>query len=360
MSVISSVRIKSFRGVREGLVDRLGPISILVGPNNSGKSTCLEAIATVGAVGEPGSALKRLLRRGGPVFDALDHIVAEGSKDAELEVVKDNETSLVTKTGIATIRDFDALSVANTEGLIEPTRQINFHGALSHQNIQQHTLKTIVFIDSKEKISTPWIQSGQPFSTFAFAFVDVQAVRPQGALEEAYSSIERAGKVKVVVEAMKRAMSCLNDLRILKTDGEYILHAIFEGQKPVPIYLTGDGSKRLVELAAAILGVDERGVVLLEEPECFQHPRYLRELVDLLLFSAEQNRQIILSTHSIELVDLLLEAGEEKKAVEKIDGGRPFPIVHRMRLVDGKLGATMLDRAQALASRKDLLEDLRA
>jgi len=66
-----------------------------------------------------------------------------------------------------------------------------------------------------------------------------------------------------------------------------------------------NGSKRLVELASAILGVDPDGVVLLEEPECYQHPRYLRELASLLIESAKTNRQIILSTHSMELVDLL-------------------------------------------------------
>ena len=54
----------------------------------------------------------------------------------------------------------------------------------------------------------------------------------------------------------------------------------------------------------------------------------------------------------MELVDLLLEAGE----AERLD----YPFVHRLRLVDGKLSGVVLNREQAMLTRKDLLEDLRA
>ena len=49
--MISSIKIEAFRGVKEGQLDGLGAINILVGPNNSGKSTCLEAVALVGSAG---------------------------------------------------------------------------------------------------------------------------------------------------------------------------------------------------------------------------------------------------------------------------------------------------------------------
>ena len=207
-------------------------------------------------------------------------------------------------------------------------------------------------MDYEGRVATTTLLDGSRFLPFGFQLVDVQAVRELGTLEDAYTSIERVGRVKSVVQALGRSMKGLTDLRILKSGEDFILHAIFEGQPPVPVYLTGDGSKRLVELASAILGVDPDGVVLLEEPECFQHPRYLRELASLLIESAKANRQIILSTHSIELVDLLLEAAEAE--------GLDYPFVHRLRLVDGKLSGVVLNREQAMVSRKDLLEDLRA
>lgn len=182
--------------------------------------------------------------------------------------------------------------------------------------------------------------------------MDVQTVKQRGTLEDAYTAIQRAGRVKSTVDSLAKSMKGLVDLRILKSEQDFLLHAIFEGQPPVPVYLTGDGSKRLVELASAILGVDPEGVFLLEEPECFQHPRHLRELASLLIESAKAKRQIVMSTHSIELVDLLLGAAEAE--------GLDYPFVHRLRLVDGKLSSVVLNREQATVARQDLLEDLRA
>jgi predicted ATPase len=119
----------------------------------------------------------------------------------------------------------------------------------------------------------------------------------------------------------------------------------------VPAYLAGDGFKRFLWLAATVLKV-QKGIVLLEEPESFQHPRYLEELARLLYVAARDGTQVVLSTHSIELIDLLLNAPETD--------GRTYPAVHRMRLVDGKLYATTIDRESAVIGRRDLLEDLRA
>jgi predicted ATPase len=181
-------------------------------------------------------------------------------------------------------------------------------------------------------------------------FVDVEAVRGANALEDAYSRIERSGQVAAIVNALQRSMAGLSDLRILKSGSDFILHTFCGRNRPVPAYVAGDGFKRFLELASAVV-VSERGVVLLEEPEAFQHPRYLTELASLLLQATKEGSQVILSTHSIELIDLLLHAPEAE--------GLSYPTVHRMRLVDGKLMAVVLGREQALTMRDELLEDLR-
>lgn len=67
---------------------------------------------------------------------------------------------------------------------------------------------------------------------------------------------------------------------------------------------------------------------------------------------ARAGAQIILSTHSLELIDCLLAAPE---AV-----GLSYPAIHRFRLSRGELSAVALDHESALNARQDLLEDLRA
>jgi predicted ATPase len=64
--VITQVRIESLRGIRTGLVEGLEPLSVLVGPNNSGKSTVLDALL-IGAHPVPRAGIGHVVRRRGTV-----------------------------------------------------------------------------------------------------------------------------------------------------------------------------------------------------------------------------------------------------------------------------------------------------
>jgi len=51
--VIEKVVIHRFRGIREGVLDDLGKVNLLIGPNNSGKSAILELLYLSGVSGRP-------------------------------------------------------------------------------------------------------------------------------------------------------------------------------------------------------------------------------------------------------------------------------------------------------------------
>src|SRR5216684_2837246 len=87
--MIGSVEITNFRGVREGKIEGLGPLSILVGPNNSGKSTCLEAMMCVAVSNNARNVWYYLSRRGGPAADALAHIAPDGEAATSVKVQMD-------------------------------------------------------------------------------------------------------------------------------------------------------------------------------------------------------------------------------------------------------------------------------
>jgi hypothetical protein len=366
--VISSLKIEAFRGVREGLVEGLSPISILVGPNNSGKSTCLEA-ALMPCLGDSTEdAAKILLRRGGPPHDALQHVITEGSASARFEmrgdfkIARSNESptlaNLINTTlkisgylsnpkdrhDLETVQGIDASFVVDVE-----LQSYAIRGTNDWSRTRVHSSDNRVAVDRTGKQARYLAGRKNPF--IPAILVDVEAIRALGALEDAYSRIERARKVETVVRALQRSMPRLKDLRILKSGSDFLLHTFSGDTQPIPAYLAGDGLKRFLELAAAIVDTPN-GVVLLEEPEAYQHPRYMTELVALLLNAAKSGTQIILSTHSIELIDLLLHAPEAE--------GLTYPTVHRLRLVDGKLAAVAIDREKAISARDDLLQDLRA
>ncbi len=366
--VISSLKIEAFRGVREGLVEGLSPISILVGPNNSGKSTCLEA-ALMPCLGDCAEdAVRILLRRGGPPHDALQHVITEGTTSSVFEVRGDFKISrrnqpptpaslIITDLAIRgyvsdpqnrhdleTVQGIDASFVVNVR-----LKSSALRGSDDPSREYVYEFEDVVAVDRAGRQAR--YAAGRTAAYIPAILVDVEAIRALGALEDAYSRIERARKVEAVVRALQRSMPRLKDLRILKSGSDFLLHTFCGDTQPVPAYLAGDGLKRFLELAAAIVDTPN-GVVLLEEPEAYQHPRYMTELVALLLNAAKSGTQIILSTHSIELIDLLLHAPEAE--------GLAYPTVHRLRLVDGKLAAVAIDREKAISARDDLLQDLRA
>ncbi len=348
--MITSVSIENFRGVREGTIEGLAPISVLVGPNNTGKSTVLEAIMALGGAADASDLARILLRRGGPAHDALARIVSAGAKEASIKGVVDEGgrsknwrvvVDLPQSLLLARIDD------ARMQGLKEPLipfRASTTHGAFSFE--------TVSYIDPKGQRSRPYKESGQAIEGQPpWRFVDVEAVRGDGALEDAYTRIDEARRLPIVLKALARSLPGLKDLRILKVGQDFVLHTFFESGAPVPAYVAGDGFKRFLEVAAATVSAP-RGVVLLEEPESFQHPRYLHELAMLFHLAAHDGTQIILSTHSLELIDLLVRAPEAE--------GQTYPAVFRCTFHEGKLRATKLDRDQALDAREGLYTDLRA
>jgi hypothetical protein len=337
--MITKVGIENLRGIRSGELDGLAAVSVLVGPNNSGKSTCLEAIELASFGSNVGSAVKLFRRRGGSAFGALHHVTTGDAGRSNVRVDR-HDGSATSWFDLTTNYTPDWYQVALQDRMNPP-----FIGA----RLGCQGSATSILLDTTGRLSTPF-GSVMP-GPFHARLVDVGAVRAERALEDAYSDIDRGGRLESVLGALQASMPGLVDLRILKTEDEFVLHMFMSDGTRVPAYLAGDGAKRMIELAAALAEVGT-GVALLEDPECYQHPRYLRELVALIRFAASAGTQIILSTHSVELIDALLQAEWPPEAA--------YPSVHRLRLDAGQLRSTVLSREQALVAREELLEDLRA
>ncbi|HEY4116985.1 MAG TPA: AAA family ATPase [Byssovorax sp.] len=60
--MIQSIEIQRLRGIREGKVEGLAPLTVLVGPSGAGKSTVLDALLILFSR-SPGDAVGRVIRR---------------------------------------------------------------------------------------------------------------------------------------------------------------------------------------------------------------------------------------------------------------------------------------------------------
>ncbi len=334
--------------MREGRLEGLSPLSILVGPNNAGKSTCLEAAALATSV-DSTFATRLLLRRGGPVLDSLTRAFG-GDQDAFTTSFQIDGRILEVRARIGGTHDAQRRQQAIEDGLSEPMEHLTFQWSSSFESKDEHAAVE-QYVDSSGRMSTPFLLN-YPLAirnTRPIRFLDVEAQRAQGSLEDAYSELERSGNLHEAVRALRTSFGSLDDLRILKVRDDFVLHTVSKGSPPVPAYLAGDGFKRFIVVAAGVFSA-RGGIVFLEEPECYQHPRYLGEMVGLLLSAVKDGTTVVLSTHSRELIQLLAHGSTSEM----------YPTVHRLRLVNSRLVSTVVDHASVLTAIDDIVEDLRA
>ena len=93
------------------------------------------------------------------------------------------------------------------------------------------------------------------------------------------------------------------------------------------------------------------GVVLLEEPEAHMHPGAIRQFARVAVATVRRGVQIVLTTHSLELIDSLL--GEISEAE------LPLLSLYSMRLENGRLVSSRLAGPDVATSRLQIEYDLR-
>jgi AAA15 family ATPase/GTPase len=117
-----------------------------------------------------------------------------------------------------------------------------------------------------------------------------------------------------------------------------------------PADLAGDGIRLLLRMTfhlAALPGA----AVLLEEPETHMHPGAIRQVATAIFGAVRRGVQVILTTHSLELVDALLETSTESEL--------DLMSIYRLRLKDGMLESHRRTGREAAIVRSEIQEDLR-
>lgn len=127
-----------------------------------------------------------------------------------------------------------------------------------------------------------------------------------------------------------------------------------------PFSFLGDGFKAMIRLLWE-LSSDKinKSILLLDEPETHMHPGYIKELIKFIInFSKKLDIQVFITTHSPDILDILLSTDDLEEEEQKYlkDELRIF----RMNKIEESISMVgAFDYEQAKETKKDLLLDLR-
>ncbi len=301
---LDSLNLSRFRGVRQGEIKALADVNLLVGRNNSGKSTVLEAIMRLAFPNAPHT--QDYLGRS--ILKIWGEFRNETSEFPPVLWYRQDQ-----------LRDIllDGQIVEDAEPINSPKR--NFALQL--------------------KIAPP--QSAQPSGSGSEPKISqflrgVALFRP---LDGANREIENQLWPRLLANRRdKNFAQALNEIFGLNAESFQLLPdrrlMVLFPDHSVPLDVQGDGPRAAIR-ALFVLSLLEGTMFLMEEPESHQHPGSLERFALAVCKQAkEQKVQVVISTHSSECVRSFLNGCK---------GAGAQGAVFHLNLSDGVLKAKRLD-----------------
>jgi predicted ATPase len=342
--VIESIEIEKLRGIRQGKLEGLTPLTVLVGPNGSGKSTVLDALligASPSLEDAIGCAVRRRTERDADARWLLWRRGDEGP--ASLKVNGSMcECTLSWKPGSTQTHE----STLKERGGAPPFNRI--HVTLRSRGGGQ---SVSVLFSANNLWEPTGVQLPEALQVEPQVnLLDMRLGDTGTPLASLYTAVIAQGRRKEVYEILREIILDLESIDILvNIRNEPVLYLTFP-DKAVPVALAGDGIRSVLRLSLE-LAASNSGLVLVEEPEVHQHPRALQQTAKVLMASMRRGLQIVLSTHSLELIDsLLVESTEED--LQRMS-------IYRLNLNQGALVYSRLSGHEMVFARGRIEEDLR-
>lgn len=343
--MIESVEIEKLRGIAAGKVEGLGRLAILVGPNGSGKSTVLDAILiALGA--KPASAVGFVVRRrAGLNYGARWLFHRGGFAGSDQAIVR--VTNEVGKRQSTSLKFVDGASVSElrrrlverqapgTYRTVEIFREA-YDGSSGGDATVLAKDNTFAASDEEETAPAPvWLIDPNP------------NISPS--LHKLFSRISERGQRLAVRDLLRPLVPGLDVLELAVDEDDGRLNLAF-ADRSIPVALAGEAIHALVRMALE-LATSPASTLLVEEPEIHAHPAALRQIARALVQGVRLGKQIVLTTHSLELIDALLDALEGDEVA--------WLTLHGVRLDGGNLEVGRLQGEAVLRSRGEIGDDLR-
>ena len=368
--MLNSLYIKNFRSLEDFQVSKLGRVNLIVGNNNSGKSSVLEALRIYA-----GSANRSLLVQIAGEHDEKTRPANAENADSELpfeafftgrQYPVNDETSIFIGQ---TESDPDGLVIEH--GLLVETEESDTDedGDAIVRTVLRRALKSDLDALSRGSISQAlFVKRGERVVRLRFDFIESRLRSPLFEMTPALScsvvptqfvSIEDLSdewdKIvltpyqDIVRQALKIIEPNFEDLAFVKnpdrngpTRGRSVKVRLSSQTRPLPLNSMGDGMLRVLQLALKLFSA-KGGFLLIDEFENGLHYSVQEKIWSLLFEVAEQHKiQIFATTHSWDCIESFTKVAVARTQTD----GVLFRLGRSVRTSDlGKVIATVFDEA---------------
>jgi hypothetical protein len=363
--LLQSLRIGSFRGLTNLNLEGLSRVNLLVGENNSGKTSAIEAIMLFLSPGDPRHWLRVLSARDafltganlGDTASWLFPVVGRDHPDDRREIELEGRIGEIgEKLRLKYAFDLEFVAKARSPGSEEETaddaqesRKVvhllgewfsDFDGAKAGEMVFGHpekgrNLHPPKIDDSLRKIRKHSVQLVKP-----------QAHRLGQMAVRAVTDAVWSQRKSLLLEILQIFDADITGIEIVEGSHESTLvidHRVFG---PMPLHSFGDGIRKAVVVAGFALRA-ENGVLIIDEAETALHVKVQEPFFAALIRLADElNIQLFLTTHSLEAVDAIIrsvgnELGHltafrlERAATGTIVKTFSGPLLHDMRFEMG-------------------------
>jgi AAA15 family ATPase/GTPase len=347
MANIKSIEINQFRGIRQLAVSDFSKINLIVGDNNSGKTTFLEAIQLLFVNAQLGSVKKIIRQR--TVLNINDNSFY--TSFIKMFNVEQEEELL----------DFDIYAESNN-GPVEFEMRGHEKVISGEEALQMSTMssrrteyykKSSASIPETVKMFTGSIvcQNGEKTVEKEISFTSLDNVMVGLVIKQQVQYIPSFGHLrydllqnivdnpeykKLAISILKQFDESIVDICYTRADdGAFLESIITNGGKNMPFSVYGDGIKKILYILNKLFDATD-SILLIDEIETGLHKKYYDTLFPVVFALASKlNVQLFIATHSIEAIDAILKYGEYEN---EANGNDPIRVITLKRIDsnDGK------------------------
>jgi hypothetical protein len=365
---LSSFEIKGFRAFDDLKLERLGRVNLIVGKNNVGKSSLLEAFWIYANQGSP-SVLRSLLEgrdEGGPLLDSQ----MEESEDLENQIASVRylyHGRKQLKPGLDKM-EFGPLNNPNRRVIIKYIWAESVKDELGNTRTREVELpdedtdaEPALYIQSENNNSI--VRMNRLFSRTFREPYSTQFEKPCIFLPANGLSTNDVGKYwdnitlssleHDVLDTMKIIEPDIERINLISTQKQYRLRdripivRVGSFESPLPLRSLGEGMNRMFGIALALVNA-KGGVLLVDEIESGLHYSVLADMWRFVFETARKlNVQVFTTTHSWDCI-----AGFQEAAQKSSQDGMLVRLVNKK----GLIVPTFFDEKDLAIATRDQIE----